>query len=753
MKRLKKFLFLAGAAFLALVLFSLFLPIPRKKLDPGPVISLRLLDRNGVVLREVLSDEGGRCRWVGLADIPPHLVQATIAAEDKSFYFHGGVNPLSVVRALWQNMKRGRVVSGASTITQQLVRNIYPARRNLLSKLREAWLAFRLERTISKEEILTQYLNRISYANQAFGIEAASRLYFAKPASHLSLAEAAFLAAIPRSPSLLNPYCSFALAEAKQKEILRKMARLHFISSVDLERARMEEIRLLQAGDRFRAPHFCDFVLSQIAGEMKRSLAVVRTTLDFGLQEKVERLASRYTASLAERGITNCALIVLDNMTGELLSLVGSRDFFDSAHDGQVNGALALRQPGSTLKPFTYALALENGLTAATVVEDVPAQFATLSGSYMPRNYDRKYHGPMRLREALACSYNVPAVAVLESIGPDLLYRRLKSLGFDSLKKSPGYYGIGLTLGNGEVTLLELARAYSVLARQGVDLPLKTVLDLSPDGGEDIQADGRTAQRTLFSPQVSFIITHILTDRDARIPSFGYNTPLSFPFAVAAKTGTSKDFRDNWTVGYSPKFTVGVWVGNFDGSPMHHVSGITGCGPLFRDVMLLLHRDEGWTEFAEPKGIVRATVCSLSGNLPGESCPGTVEEVFIRGTEPQEVCAKHGLQATAGQTSAGRKQDPTSQGMWISFPRNGDIFQIDPVLRDEYQRIKLKVSLAPGSPARKVEWLVNGRKVGEAAHPYSIFWNLLPGSYTIKARTTSGRLTVESQPVRITVLS
>ena len=464
MSRLKKALFIAGAVLCALAILSLFLPISREKLDPGPVISLRLLDRNGVLLREVLSDEGGRCRWVGLPDIPPHLVQATIAAEDKSFYFHRGVNPVSVVRAFWQNVKHGRVVSGASTITQQLVRSIYPARRNLLSKLREIWLASRLERTISKEEILTQYLNRISYANQAYGIEAASRLYFAKPASHLSLAEAAFLAAIPRSPSLLNPYRSFAVVEAKQKEILRRMVRLNFIFPAEMERARVEKIRLMPAGETFRAPHFCDFVLSRMPEEKKRALAAVWTTLDYGLQEKIELLAKQYLASLADRGISNCALIVLDNATGELLSLLGSKNFFDAANDGQVNGALALRQPGSTLKPFTYALALENGLTAAAIVEDTPAQFATLSGNYMPRNYDHKYHGPISLRTALACSYNVPAVAVLESIGPDLLYRKLKLLGFESLRESPGYYGIGLTLGNGEVTLLELSRAYSVLA-------------------------------------------------------------------------------------------------------------------------------------------------------------------------------------------------------------------------------------------------------------------------------------------------
>jgi penicillin-binding protein 1C len=742
----------AVLALALLICLSFFIPFPKGKLNPGPVISLRIEDRNGILLREVLSDEGGRCRWLGLADIPPLLIQATIAAEDRHFFLHHGVDGLSIIRALWQNIRQRQIVSGASTITQQLVRNLYPGRRNYLSKVREVWLAIRLERTLSKKEILVQYLNRISYGNQAYGIEAAASLYFDKPARHLSLAEATFLAAIPRAPTMLNPYRSLEAVKKRQRDILAKMHNRGMISLSEMGRARSEHLQILQARERFRAPHFCEFVLGRIPTEKKRALSTVRTTLDYGLQEKIEILVKNYLDSVADRGITNGALIVMDNEAGEILAMAGSKDFFDELHDGQVNGVLALRQPGSTLKPFTYGLALERGLTAASIVEDSPAQFDTLAGGYTPQNYDRKFHGPMSLRTALACSYNVPAVAVLQAIGPDLLYRRLKSLGFDSLRQNPGYYGVGLTLGNGEVTLLELSRAYSSLARQGLFRTEKAILELRlKNGGIMHPVDSPPAEQ-IFSPQISFIVTDILADRDARIPSFGYITPLSFPFPVAAKTGTTKDFRDNWTIGYSPRYTVGVWVGNFDGRPMHLVSGITGCGPLFKDVMLLLHGKRNWDEFAEPPGLTKLRVCPVSGEAATEFCPGTVEEVFIRGTEPRILCSRHskpGIIQTARREWGGRI---TSAGLEVTFPRDGDIFKLDPVLRKEHQLIRLKASLRLQVAADKVEWFINGQKIGEAESPYSIFWHLKPGSYTIKARAMAGGQKMESATVRFTVL-
>jgi penicillin-binding protein 1C len=750
---MKKRLLLVLLVVPGLLVLTAFLPFPKSRLGPGHVISLRLLDRNGVLLREVLSDQGGRCRWVKLEDVSPHLVRATIAAEDKLFFLHRGVSALSMLRALLQNLRHGEVVSGGSTITQQLVRNLYPGRRNIWVKLREAWLALRLERTFSKQEILVQYINRISYGNQAYGIEAASRLYLDKPSSQLSLAEAAFLAAIPRSPTLLNPYRAFGAVKKRQVDILAKMSELGLITEAERDRARTEDLCLLPATDRFRAPHFCDFVLGQVPPADRKDLSVIGTTLDYELQQKIEILLKNDLTAMEGRGIGNGAVVVLDNSNGEVLSLVGSRDFFDEAHDGQVNGVLAPRQPGSTLKPFTYGLALENGLTAASLIDDSPAQFSTVEGHYRPQNYDRRYHGLISLRAALACSYNIPAVAVLQAIGPDLLYRRLQSLGFKGLKQDPGYYGVGLTLGNGEVSLLELARAYSAMARQGLFLRESPIIRLVRKDGKEAPAPIREEAERVFSPQVAHIITNILADQDARIPSFGYHNPLSFPFPVAAKTGTSKDFRDNWTVGYSPRYTVGVWVGNFDGEPMHNVSGITGCGPLFKDIMLLLHKGEAGTEFPEPKGMITSVVCPQSGLSPTESCPGVVKEIFIEGTEPRELCTHHRKRPDAVITADDRKGEWAPSHFEISFPRNGDIFKLDPVLRKEHQRIKLRAVVPWTKGIAKIEWWVNGDKVGEAGSPFSLFWNLRPGSYTIKATAVRDGSPLESPPVKIVVLT
>lgn len=868
-----------------LLAVSTYIPVPRSKLSPAPLLSLDILDRHETLLREVLSDEGGRCRWVSLSEISPRLIQATIAAEDRAFPFHSGIDLVAIARAIGLNFRRGRVVSGASTITQQLVRNIWPGPRHLPSKIREAWLALRLERTLSKEEILVQYLNRIFYGNQAYGAEAASRFYFDKSCSELSLAEAAFLAALPRSPTVLNPYRSAAGLEAvirSQRSILRRMEELGFCDREEAVRAMNEKLGLVPKEIAFRAPHFCDWVLSQIPPERRRELEAIQTTLDYPLQAKVESLMRRYLDSLASRGITNGAVVVLDNATDEVLCLVGSKDFFEEASSGQVNGVLARRQPGSALKPFTYALALEKGMTAASMVEDEPSAFPTATGAYMPLNYDRRFHGPMSLRIALACSFNVPAVSLLETIGPDFLYRRLQALGFESLDQSPAYYGIGLTLGNGEVTLLELTRAYAALARQGIYRPEKAVIKVVPKtertnglspkeeanrkkerkgeqwareeerGSKHIEEKNRKTQappyggRRIFSNQVAYIITDILADRDARVPSFGYVTPLSFPFPVAAKTGTSKDFRDNWTVGYTPPYTVGVWVGNFDGKPMHNVSGITGCGPLFRDIMLLLHRKDEWTWFEAPEGIVKLSVCPESGELSTESCPGSVEEIFIAGTEPRSPCSHHSTSRLSFRASTERPaplsalscesdspmlassnflsqtkvaplyspssfttslnhntipssassslpprlttdfitfssfksrevsaQSPRANSplascppglkpvIAITFPQDGDIFKIDPVLRVQHQRVKLRASVSSATSVSDeirvpavVEWFVNGQKIGvSASRPFVFFWNLRPGSYTIKARLITGSKTQESRPIRIQVLT
>ena len=725
---------------------SLYLPFPKGKLKPASVVSLSLVDRNNTVLREILSEEGGRCRWVTIEEISPDLLKATLVAEDRYFYLHPGINPLAIIRALFQNLRHGRVVSGASTISQQVVRNIYRKRRTLLAKLHEIWLAIRIERTISKNKIFTQYLNRIYYGNQAYGIDAASRLYFDKSPADLSLAEAAFLAGLPRSPTTHNPYSHFNQAKKRQEQILYQMFKRGYIPSAKWERTKVESLKLIPAKQNFRAPHFCDFILQQIPSFQKRMLGRIQTSCDYALQEKVEKLVGDHIQGLEKKSITNAAVIIMDNVTGEILSMVGSKDFFNDRHDGQVNGAISLRQPGSTLKPFTYGLALERGMTAAEMLEDKDYYFPTPGGSYSPQNYDKRFHGKVRLRQALACSYNVPAVTLLDKLGTDLLYQRLKLMEFDSLKKSPSHYGVGLTLGNGEVTLLELTRAYSALARGGIYVENRSILKCFDAQEKEIIWDRQKKSRRIFSSQIAFILTDILADKDARIPAFGHLSPLNLPFECAVKTGTSADFRDNWTIGYTPRYTVGVWVGNFDATPMFNISGVTGCGPLFKDIMLLLENKNSSIEFARAEDVKKIKICPLSGKLATVYCPGVMEDIFIAGTEPREYCSVH----TANDSSQGLPPLHEKE-FHITFPQDRDVFKMDPILRSAFQRVKLKATVPKGLAIDRVEWWIGNKKIGNASSPYSLYWNLKPGLHRIIAVAVKGNQRIKSSSIGIKV--
>ena len=743
-----------GGLLLALIVSgSLYLPYPKAKLSSAPVASLRICDRNGLLLREVISAGGGRCQWIGLDEISPFMEAATVAAEDRYFFLHPGINVFSIVTAAFQNIRKGEVLSGASTLTQQLTRNLYGRSRTVFSKLFETWIALRLEKTLSKEEILTQYLNRVCYGNMTYGIEAASRLYFDKSAADLSLAEAAFLASLPRSPKRLNPYRYLESAGKRQKNILDRMVRLGFIGREEWGRALQEPLKLYPASQKFRAPHFCDYVLDELSPDLWNSRATIRTTLDYCLQEKVEILVDSHLAGLESKRISNAAVVVLDNRTSEILAMNGSRDFFDEDHDGQVNGAVSLRQPGSALKPFTYGLALERGMTAAHILEDREVGFITPAGIYRPQNYDKRYHGPVRMRQALACSYNVPAVALLENLGPDLLYQKLREVGFQSLGQNPGFYGVGLTLGNGEVTLLELVQAYAALARGG--LFRKAVLiaedEVKYEEGEEEDA-GQNKARRVFSPQAAYILTDMLSDRDARIPAFGYNSPLNLPFPCAVKTGTSKDCRDNWTVGYTPKYTVGVWVGNFDGKPMYTVSGVTGCGPLFRDIMLLLEEKNSAQAFLLPADIVQVSVCPLSGKRAASECPGHIEEIFVKGTEPMEFCALEHSRREVDRSRDILVHSSEIEEPKVLFPMNGDVFRIDPILREKYQTLRFKASIPESLDRECLHWYLNGDKIGESRNSRSLAWALEPGVYKIQCAIISTERRIQSPAVFFTVL-
>ncbi|MBU1741359.1 MAG: penicillin-binding protein 1C, partial [Proteobacteria bacterium] len=584
-------------------LLAVVRPDPLTAPSAGFRPSIMVTDRQGRPLRELLSPSQSRSRWVPLAAMSPHLIHAALAAEDRRFFYHPGVDPVAVVRAVALNLISLRIKSGGSTITQQLARLVSgPRRRGLWAKLTQALIALRIEAHHPKRVILEQYLNRVPLGNQLYGVEAGCRVYLDKKPSRVTPAEAALLMAIPKAPTLFNPYRSSTRLMLRRNRILRAMARAGHLSPAAFRRALMEPVRLRPLGAVFRAPHFVRYVLRRFAGR-----TTLRTSLDLTLQQQVVELVGKHLKRVRSRGVTNAAVLVVNNATGEVLVWVGSRGFFDARYAGEVDGVVALRQPGSALKPFLYGLAVEAGMSPATILPDLPLSFATPSGSYIPINYDRLFRGPVRLRVALASSLNVPAVVLAHDVGVGELLGRLRRLGFTSLKRSPDHYGLGLILGGGEVSLLELTRAYLALARGGRTLPLR----FTP-------GPARTKGRLrVFSPFVAFWLSDVLSDDHARAPTFGREGILCLDFPAAAKTGTSKGFRDNWTVGFSRLYTVGVWVGNFSGEPMKKVSGVTGAGPLWRDVMELLHQDRLPGPFRPPPGVVQAHVCPLSGRLAG----------------------------------------------------------------------------------------------------------------------------------------
>lgn len=617
------FAFIVAAALALVIRVGLpWVPLPSGLEDPSVAAPLiELLDRRGAPLRVVPGQGGQFARDLAEADLPRGIVLATLAAEDARFRKHPGFDLLATLRAAWQCVRHGRVVSGASTITQQLVKLGEPRPRTLRTKIIEAVLAARLERAWDKDRILRAYLARIDYGNRCAGLAEASRHYFRKPPAELDLAESAFLAAIPQAPSRLNPRLAPARTKARQEWILRRCRQLGWIDADEQARTVAEPIRLSPPERTLRAPHFAEMVFSQMAPMAARGR--ITTTLDLNLQERCAQIARNHLTRLRGAHVREAALVVIDNATGDLLTLVGSPDWFDPQR-GQVNGALARRSPGSALKPFVYLLALGNGATAADIIPDVPSEFPTPTGLFRPSNYDRHCRGPVRLREALANSLNIPAVRVLASHGgPGQLKTFLESWGISTLDQPAAHYGLGLALGDGEVRLLELAGAYATLARLGNRLPVRLVPGPVPKGERVAPAEA------------CWIIADILRDPAARAAEFGLETPLRTDFPLACKTGTSTGFRDNWAFGFTPEFTVGVWVGNFDGTPMNHVSGIAGAAPILHDVFVELHSRFGTTWYERPPGVDVARVNPLTGYRTERG----IEEFFVRGHLPAEETA------------------------------------------------------------------------------------------------------------------
>jgi penicillin-binding protein 1C len=770
--------FILGLSLIALG--SLFIPLPGERFQKQNIQSLRVFDRRNVLLREFLNDEQGRGAWKSPDEVSPALLQATVAVEDKRFPCHPGIDPIALVRAFTTNVRAGALRSGGSTLTQQVIRNVYHHPRTLFNKLLEMWYALRLERMMSKREILEHYINRAPYGNQLFGVEAASRWYFGKPARDLSLAEAALIAGLPNAPSILNPNVNPQEATARSHLVLARMLEQQLISADEYQRALEQPLRILPPQANFRAPHFVEMVAHHLRADP--DIVSAQTSLDFALQSEIQWLIRGHLATLAKRNVTNASVVVLENNTRSVRALVGSIDFFDESHQGQVNGALALRQPGSSIKPFTYGVALESGFSPAQILADVPTQIPDVHGDYIPQNYDRHYHGPVRLRTALACSYNVPAVRVAQQLGVEAILDRLHRAGFESLAQPASFYGYGLTLGNGEVTLLELTNAYASLANKGRWMPVRLLESIRHPGGVEQADESPTASaqqaRVIFDERVAYVLTDILSDPAARKPAFG--NAFHFPFRCAVKTGTTKDYRDNWTVGYTSEYTVGVWVGNFNGSPMRGVSGITGAGQIFSDIMMLLHRNNPPGDFSVPVGLQKLEVCPRSGMLPTHACGKSIIEWFQKGKEPVQRCSVHQTfevtTETGGRTprvyevfrpefsawaeeeriprvpanaTPVRMENPAGKHSQpiILYPNNGDQFKLDPILRPEYQSVKI-VGVAPEKSTS-----VNVRVDNDVLDfkPAGVWWSLKRGKHTLQLEAMVGDTKQISKPVAIEV--
>jgi penicillin-binding protein 1C len=702
----------------------------------------------------------------------------------------------AIARSLISAIQSKRITSGASTLTMQLARMIDPAPRTLSAKFGEIWLSWRLAAGMSKDEILDAYINRLPMGGNIYGVEAASRIYFGMPAAELNIAQASILAAIPNNPNYLNPYTYWEPLKRRQRYVLNRMVKDKYISREQADRAYKEEISLQSRQQGIiAAPHFLFWLASQLP---KEHPSHVQTTIDRPLQQFVEAQVQQVIRTLAPNNVHHAAALVIDNHTGEVLAYVGSPDYFSDAQMGRNDGVQALRQPGSTLKPFVYQLALEKRVIYPnTVLADVPTRYAIPGAKlYSPADYSQTFQGPVRVRVALANSLNIPAVRVLEKVGVPTFLERLHQLGFEHLTHPPDYYGLGLTLGSGEVSLWELAHAYVILANQGQVQPIVTTSSnfqdtvgqlrrshtppnpplpplkrgvgegslapptLAPDGAGGLGfRNSPTASSAIQKSSTWALITDMLSDSHARAKAFGVDSVLNLPFPAAVKTGTSSNFRDTWTVGFTTDYTVATWVGNFDGEPMQKVSGVMGAAPLWNRIMLHLHEHQEPAAFEPPAGLVQRPVCALSGMRPTPACPSVVQEYFFpedlreydrnsdtfyqvvsRGSDgqpaqyrlnlPEDYNEWLAMQPSAVKLSGG--ESPLAPGtLKIVSPRNGDRFLLYPTASGTAQRLEFKLATTPNQP---VEWWLNGQKLATDSSN-SLFWELRPGNWTLQVKS------------------
>ncbi len=640
--------FVYGIAFCLVVIvilqlyqFVTSLPSPKAIGHINYAQSSHLYDRNGKLLYEIYRDVNRTA--IPLADVPKYVIDATISIEDRQFYHHQGVSLVGgILRAVKDTLTTNEL-QGGSTITQQLVKTaLLTPERTIERKLKEIILAIWTEQLYSKQEILELYLNQVPYGGSAYGIEEASKVYFGKSAKALSLGEAALLAGLPKAPSIFSPFIDPDLARRRRDQVLGEMLKENAITKEQYETTIQEELAFLPPTTNIKSPHFVMYVKNVLENEygskqVEEAGFRVTTSLDLSIQREVEKILTEELAKIASMNATNGGVVVMDPKTGEILAMVGSVDYFKEQY-GAYNVTTAPRQPGSTLKPMLYAMALENGFTAASIIDDSPIVFQFQGGpSYIPVNYDRQYHGKVPIRYALGNSYNIPAVKVLNQLGVSNFVSFGNSMGIDTWEDS-SRFGLSLALGGGEVTLMDLVQVYGVFANGGNRVEPTPFIRITDYYERSVLRQGSESQNVL-DEGVAYIISDILSDNIARQQAFGANNPLAIPnYVVSAKTGTTNDYKDAWTVGFTDKVVVGVWVGNNNNSPMHRIAGSLGAGPIFNRVMkYLIEEHEMKNERQIPENVV------------GIPCYGGRVEYFIRGTESNSYCQKRVIQQ-ASQT-------------------------------------------------------------------------------------------------------
>ena len=715
----------------------LLLPYPSDTLPSLYQRTIRVYDRHDRLLMEISPQQGGFTSFVPLKDVPQTFVNLLLFAEDRNFFSHKGVSFPAMARALFQNIRHGRIVSGGSSLSQQLVRIRKGRQRNtLFSKLIEIIEAYRMELHFTKEEILEAYINSVFMGNNIYGFQRAAEVYFGKPLSHLNELEMCALIAMLPAPTRYQPYRSgFSFTERARRLLARaEQNGIVQLSPLQQEIYHQGMLSVLPMEYHAYAPLFSLYALQKAKAYAPVSaISEIHTTFDLVLYTNLLPILENTMKSLTPYNAKHAALLMIDNPSSELRVMIGSLDFFDDSK-GKINATLIRKQVGSVMKPFAYALALEKGIYhASSILPDIYTEFPAAIGKYIPKNFTRTYHGPTRFAVALASSYNVSAVHVAHTIGIEVFYDFLKNIGFDSLKRGPSFYGLGLVLGNADLSLFELAQGYTIFPKEGLFQPVRMLSSIVLKNGKRITITN-TAPKRVLSCETTFLISHILSDLRYKIPAFGTASPIYFPFPVAVKTGTTKDFRDNCVVGYTPLHTIAIWVGNLYNEPMKELPAVAGAGLLLRNTELFLwNSGYPFPPFvASNMTLITQRVCALSGMIAHEGCSTTLDEIFTPDNAPSLSCDWHNKKGEITvpdlyqEWAAVHNIKTTDTSFAIIFPTRDAVFGIDRSMPLENQCIPLEVR----GGDETTTWYDNGTFIGKGKH---LFYQLSPGEHILVA--------------------